>query len=342
MDWYIFLTPLLLLPIIFLFRLVGCGYPEFGWRRDGAPGPEIGVKITFKLNILDPIPFIDPNPIYYIFPKFTIDDPDGEPIGYDPPPQDNTPFTAEVGLLPFTITSVPVQVLAGDHTCYCDVWITRTGIDADPNKPYGEHLIGPITKAGLFAKKGNSGNLSEYVVTFNLSYTRTSANDYPATDFQLTPPTNLLINITLVLKVLDPIPRLQPNPMFWIWPQFTIADPDGPPEPALYIPSQQLNLQDVQEAQTTGLFPPFTITSVPAQVPAGPHICSCDVYITREHIDPSPEQPFGHHLIGPVTVQGEFGEHNDNFVTFNLNYAQTSTTDYPANDFQLTPQPIGP
>ena len=24
MDWYIFLTPLLLLPIIFLFRLVGC------------------------------------------------------------------------------------------------------------------------------------------------------------------------------------------------------------------------------------------------------------------------------------------------------------------------------
>jgi hypothetical protein len=30
MDWYIFLTPLLLLPIIFLYRLIGCGLDETG------------------------------------------------------------------------------------------------------------------------------------------------------------------------------------------------------------------------------------------------------------------------------------------------------------------------
>src|SRR5262245_60450983 len=34
MDWYIFLTPLLLVPIIFLFRLVGCGLDT-----SGDPGP---------------------------------------------------------------------------------------------------------------------------------------------------------------------------------------------------------------------------------------------------------------------------------------------------------------
>ena len=46
MDWYIFLTPLLLLPIIFLFRLVGCtlDFDQF----------EVGRPPTYNLEGPDP------------------------------------------------------------------------------------------------------------------------------------------------------------------------------------------------------------------------------------------------------------------------------------------------
>jgi hypothetical protein len=96
--------------------------------------------------------------------------------------------------------------------------------------------------------------------------------------------------------------------------------------------------------QVIGFQLPFTITSVPVSVPAGPHICSCDVYMTHVHEADfnEPKWDSGHHLIGPVKVQGEFGVHLDNFVTFNLNYTGGSATDYPEIDFQLIAQPIGP
>jgi len=46
MNWYIFLTPLLLLPIIFLFRLVGCGLDTSGIPRgDGDDGDDGGPRI---------------------------------------------------------------------------------------------------------------------------------------------------------------------------------------------------------------------------------------------------------------------------------------------------------
>jgi hypothetical protein len=197
MDWYIFLAPLLLVPIIFLFRLVGCtqDFDALG-RGDGAPDQtpdQPPYNITFILNIVDGIPFIDPNPIYYIFPKFTIDD--GDPIEYpqlvDSPPQE--PFTAGVGLNPFKITTDPVQVpwtgLDIPYICSCDVYWTRTGIeltDDQLNKPLWtpeQHVTGPASAQVPF-----DGQISNDIsITFKLTYTRTEgATDYLPTDFHLT------------------------------------------------------------------------------------------------------------------------------------------------------------
>ena len=47
MDWYIFLTPLLLLPIIFLFRLVGCTQDYAGFEVGGGEGgPDLATTYT--------------------------------------------------------------------------------------------------------------------------------------------------------------------------------------------------------------------------------------------------------------------------------------------------------
>jgi len=185
MDWYIFLTPLLLLPILFLFRLVGCTQDYAGFEvGDGDDGGDGGtlINITFVLNIVDPIPAILPNPIYYIWPKFTIDA--GEPIDYTDYTQTIPPGVAN-GLPKFTITSDKVPVPAGTHNCFCDVYITRYNIDEDPDKPLWspeQHLIGP--EPGL---QTEFGEISDNVITFLLNYTRTSDTEYLASDFVLTP-----------------------------------------------------------------------------------------------------------------------------------------------------------
>jgi hypothetical protein len=189
MDWYIFLTPLLLLPIIFLFRLVGCSYPDFQYRDDGDGGPS-EINITFKLIIADPIPPLVHNPdlIKYIWPMFTID-PGGEPIGYaGGSPQQMFPQTNPPGEFdkPFTITSDKVPVPAGTHTCSCDVYVTRYNIDdEEPPKPLftaDHHLRGPEP-----ALQTGFGEISDNVITFILNYTRTSDTEYLASDFVLTP-----------------------------------------------------------------------------------------------------------------------------------------------------------
>ena len=185
MAWYIFLTPLLLLPILFLFRLVGCSYPDFQYRDDGdgGDGGPSEINITFKLIIADPIPPLVHNPdlIKYIWPMFTIDG--GQPIGY----ADQYPQTITAGVFdkPFTITSDKVSVPAGDHPCSCDVYITRYNIDEDPDKPLWspeQHLIGPEP-----ALQTGFGEISDNVITFILNYTRTSDTEYLASDFVLTP-----------------------------------------------------------------------------------------------------------------------------------------------------------
>jgi hypothetical protein len=189
MDWYIFLTPLLLLPIIFLFRLVGCTQDYAGFEvGDGGDGGPL-INITFVLNIADPIPPIvhNPNLIKYIWPMFTIDG--GEPIGYDGgSPQQMFPQTITPGVFekPFTITSDKVPVQAGTHTCSCDVYITRYNIDdEEPPKPLftaDHHLRGPEP-----ALQTGFGEISDNVITFILNYTRTSDTEYLASDFVLTP-----------------------------------------------------------------------------------------------------------------------------------------------------------
>jgi hypothetical protein len=192
MDWYIFLTPLLLLPILFLFRLVGCSYPDFQYRDDGdgGDGGPSEINITFKLIIADPIPPLVHNPdlIKYIWPMFTIDTP--EPIGYaGGSPQQMFPQTNPPGEFdkPFTITSDKVPVPAGEHNCSCDVYITRLNIDEDPDKPLWspeQHLIGPEP-----ALQTGFGEISDNVITFILNYNPATSppTDYPASDFELTP-----------------------------------------------------------------------------------------------------------------------------------------------------------
>jgi len=184
MDWYIFLTPLILLPIIFLFRLVGCSYPDFQYRDDGDDGDDGGplINITFKLIIADAIPPILHNPdlIKYIWPKFTIDA--GQPIGY----ADQYPQTITAGVFdkPYTITSDKVPVPAGTYTCSCDVYITRSN-DVPPDQPLWDlehHLIGAEQ-----APQTGFGEISDNVITFLLNYTPTSTTEYLASDFVLTP-----------------------------------------------------------------------------------------------------------------------------------------------------------
>jgi len=191
MDWYIFLTPLLLLPIFFLFRLVGCSYPDFQYRDDGDDGDDGGplINITFELiivNEIPPIPHVD-NLILYIWPMFTIDPPGGEPIGYaGGSPQQMFPQTNTPGLFdkPFTITTDKVPVQAGTYKCYCDVYITRSN-DVPPDQPLWDlehHLKGA-------EQAPQTEFQSDIVLTFILNYTPTEgATDYLATDFLLTPP----------------------------------------------------------------------------------------------------------------------------------------------------------
>jgi hypothetical protein len=295
MDWYIFLTPLLLLPIIFLFRLVGCGLDTsgvFGRPDDGDGGddgattytltgpdtleagvdskdftvslppgqtvpedvtvmPDNGgrpgtftpatvvltkdspsasatfiyhpdsdgattisttndkgltnppslnydvstppsINITFKLIIVDPIPQIQPNPIIYIWPRFRVDDGGSGPsINYVSDPILEPPVTWE---------SVAIQVPAGNHTCYCDLFMLRLDMDVtiDPNNPNlppaqlteesinanpdhqaGQHLTGPAIV--------DQGFVADTDITFNLHYTQSDpdATDYNLDDFSL-------------------------------------------------------------------------------------------------------------------------------------------------------------
>jgi hypothetical protein len=196
MNWYIFLTPLLLLPIIFLFRLVGCGLDTSGIPRgdgdDGDDGGPLEINISFELMIADailPIAHND-NLIQYIWPMFTIapyDGSAGEPIGYaGGSPQQMFPQTNPAGVFntPFTITSDKVPVQAGTYTCFCDVYITRSN-DVPPDQPLWDlehHLIGA-------EQAPQTEFQSDIVLTFILNYTPTEgATDYLASDFLLTPP----------------------------------------------------------------------------------------------------------------------------------------------------------
>jgi hypothetical protein len=277
MDWYIFLTPLLLLPIIFLFRLVGCmlDFDQFEvgrpptYKLEG-PDPSEGevdvesenftvsllsgqmvtvtpnddgdggtfsptgpfqlnsdipsatftykpasvgqktiatendegatdpppipynsyqlINITFKLVILNDIPTNLDNPIIYIWPRFRVDDEDRSepsiPYASDQPHLDPPPVTWE---------SVAIQVPAGNHTCYCDLFMLRLGLDgitldnaqlteesinANPDHQAGRALTGPAIVDQEF--------VADTDITFTLHYTQTpGATDYLPEDFSI-------------------------------------------------------------------------------------------------------------------------------------------------------------
>jgi hypothetical protein len=277
MDWYIFLTPLLLLPIIFLFRLVGCTL-DFDQFQVGRPptynleGPDpsegevdvesenftvsilsgdmvtvtpnddgnggtfdptgpfqlnsdipsatftykpasVGQKtiatendegatdpppipynsyqlinITFKLVILNDIPTNLENPIIYIWPRFRVDDEDrSEP---------SIPYASDQPHLvppPVTWESVAIQRPSGKHTCYCDLFMLRLGLDgitvdnaqqteasinANPDHQAGRALIGTTIVDQEF--------VADTDITFTLHYTQTpGATDYLPEDFSI-------------------------------------------------------------------------------------------------------------------------------------------------------------
>jgi hypothetical protein len=177
MDWYIFLAPLLLLPIIFLFRLVGCTLDTRGaggGRGDGAPDGTPLANVKFVLNIVGPIPFIPPNPIYYIWPKFKIDP---GPGAIDLPYSQTIPPATETNGYPQFTTSDPVAASPGTHICSCDVSITRLN-DPNPDQPDSQ-LIGSETVEKVFVE-------GENVITFNLIYTPMDPpSDYLTSDFNL-------------------------------------------------------------------------------------------------------------------------------------------------------------
>jgi hypothetical protein len=286
MDWYIFLTPLLLLPIIFLFRLVGCTQvlgiapwprgegddggdlattytltgpdtletgvdskdftvslptgqtvpedvtvmPDNGGRpgtftpptvvltkdspsasamfiyhpdSDGAttisttndknltnpPSLNYDVstapKITFKLIVVDAIPPNLPNPIIYIWPRFRVDDESGPSILYASGPHLDPP--------PVTWESVPAPVSAGNHTCYCDLFMLRLGLDGitPDNAQLTEESINdmPDYQAGrpLKGTAVDQGFVADTDITFNLHYQQSDpdATDYNLDDFSL-------------------------------------------------------------------------------------------------------------------------------------------------------------
>jgi len=197
MDWYIFLTPLLLLPIIFLFRLVGCSYPDFQYGDPPGDRPPL-INITFELIVEDLIPPIQPNPIIYIWPKFTMvidDGVFGPPILYL-----STPISLGQTAPPFTFITIPTQVPAGNHTCSCDVFMLRLGMDVttdpdndnlpdaqqtednindNPDQAVGQHLTGPAIV------DPQTGFVADTVITFNLYYTQKVEGEYG--DFSLEP-----------------------------------------------------------------------------------------------------------------------------------------------------------
>jgi hypothetical protein len=285
MNWYIFLTPLLLLPIIFLFRLVGCGLDTSGIPGDGDDGGDGGPD----------------RPTTYAF---------------------TGPKTGETGVASkdFTVS------LPSGQTVPASVTVTPSdGGDGGMFEP-----------TSVVLTPGSSSATFTYTPASVGDKTISTTNDDALTDpapltYVSTAP---LINITFVLSIVDSIPLIQPNPLYYIWPKFTIGDG----EPIDYVVGH--TPQDVTVEGTA--YTPFTIEGGPVQVPAGTQ-CSCDVYITRLSDGNDANHPIwdpDHHLIGAVTVETPFGE-SDIFITFILSYnpATSPPTDYLASDFELTLQP---
>ena len=287
MNWYIFLTPLLLLPIIFLFRLVGCGLDTSGSSQgDGDDGGDGGPD----------------RPTTYDFTG-----PSTGETGVA-----STDFTVSLQTVPASVTVTPNDSGNGGTFDPQSVLLTT-------DSPSATFTYTPASVGNKTISTTNDGTLTDPAP---LTYVSTAP----------------LINITFVLNIVDSIPLIQPNPIYYIWPKFTIDNGEAIEYVAGFAP------KDVTVTPAGTEYNPFTIKGGPVQVPAGPHICSCDVYITRLNDGNEANNPLWdpeHHLIGPETYGTVFGEISDNVITFILRYnpASSPPTDYLASDFELTRQP---
>ena len=290
MDWYIFLTPLLLLPIIFLFRLVGC-------TQD--------------------------------FDELEVGDGDGDPDR--PPTYDFVgPSEGETGVASkdFTVSlqTAPASDLTvtpaddGDGGTFNPTSVVLNATSLSATFVYIPASVGAKTISTF-----NDGGLTDPAP---LTYVSTAP----------------LINITFKLIIVDPIPQIPPNPIIYIWPKFRLDD--GGSGPSIQYVSNPILLNQTE--------PPFTFESVPTQVPAGNHTCSCDLFMLRlgidgitpdnaqqiiDSINADPDQAVGQHLTGPAIVDQGFVA--DTEITFNLHYTQTpGTEDYLLDDFSLEQEPL--
>jgi len=307
MDWYIFLTPLLLLPIIFLFRLVGCGTTFTGFDGDDkdsdlgkiytlmAPDPNKGepgvasneFKVTFLYDQTD-------------LQSLTVWPNDGDDGGTFAGTGGDYAVDQQTGVLTFQLSS---------------------------SSPSGTFTYTPASTGikTIATENGQDADNPQSIKYFSE---------------KSTPPP---INITFKLIIEDEIPFIPhvDNSLLYIWPMFTIDPPGG--EPIGYAGGSPQQMFP-QTNPPGGFDKPFTIASDKVPVQAGTYKCFCDVYITRSN-DVPPDQPLWdleHHLIGAEQAfQTEF--QSDIVLPFILSYnpASSPPTDYVPGDFGLTPaQPI--
>jgi hypothetical protein len=152
MDWYIFLTPLLLLPIIFLFRLIGCGLDTTGGNQAKV------VILTAK-----PISPITDHPISQLFVTFGVKGaiptfPLLELVPVDKQEDvlesEDPPIHSVLGLsgTPEGTFSIKFALMADGMWCRPYVWIMRHGIAYDPDTQKFGTLLNPNQKPFMTLK----------------------------------------------------------------------------------------------------------------------------------------------------------------------------------------------
>ncbi len=315
MDWYIFLTPLLLLPIIFLFRLVGCGTEFTGQIDPPRDGDDGGSDLGKIYTLMGP----DPNK--------------GEP---------------GVASKEFKVTFLYDQTDLQSLT----VWPNDGDDGGTFAGTGGDYAVDQQTGVLTFqlSSSSPSGTFTYTPASTGIKTIATEngkgADNPQSIKYSSEKPTPPMINITLKLILEDAIlPLVGPghtiNPIHYIWPKFTIDDGEairyagGSPQ------------QMFPQPNPAGSFPEqLTIASEKVPRPAGNHTCSCDVYITRDS-DLNPDNPSWtpeQHLIGPQPPQpaAQTDFQSDIVLTFKLNYTPPEgATDYLSIYFSLTPpQPI--
>src|SRR5437867_10382621 len=166
MDWYIFLTPLLLLPILFLFRLVGCTQDFDQFEGDGRDYGDEGDDGPDRLPTYN---FTAPSPstgeMGVASKDFTVSLPSGQTV-------------------PASLTVTPDDGGKGGDFSEQSILLTP-GVSPSATFTYTPHSVGKIT-----------------ISTAN-DHEDEGVKNPPSLTYDSTAP---LINITFKLKIVDSIP----------------------------------------------------------------------------------------------------------------------------------------